>query len=86
MLKRQQFEDTESNKTEPNRTKRQHLNGHDNEKQNDFDKDESKIKSTRYIPILFMSLFFSQKMSNRLSNLGKKTRSLNYLECIPKIC
>ena len=81
VLKRLQFEDRGSNKTELRRSKHQHLDGYDNkkengldnEKKNSLDKDENKKKSDRYVLPHFVSLPpFPQKMSNHPSDLGKR--------------
>ena len=87
VLKCQQFKKSGSDKTELKGSKRQRLDKRDDEKENSLDKDDDKIKSTRYIPpsfVLFSPLF--RKVLNCSSDLGKGTRSLNYLICIPKIC
>ena len=86
MLKRQQFKENGSNETEPKGSKRQRLDERDNEKGNSLDKDEGEIEGTRYVFPPFDPLFpLSQKVSNRLSDLGKGTRSPNNFVCIPKI-
>lgn len=87
ILKRQQFKDSRSDKTEPRGSKYQRLDKRDNKEENGLDEDEGKIKSAKYVspPFIFLSLLF-QKVSNCLSNLGKRIRSLNYLIYIPKVC
>ena len=95
ILKRQQFEDSGSDKTEPRRSKCQRLdehnnkkkNGLDDEKENGLDEDEGEIEGGRYIPLLFVSLsLLPQKLLNRPSDLGKGTKSLNHIVYISKIC
>ncbi len=85
MLKRQQFEDSGSNKTEPKSSKRQQLDSHDDEEGEGLDKFESEGegKDIRYVPLPFVAP--PQKESNRPTDMGKGTRSLNHLVCIPKI-
>ena len=87
VLKYQRFDDSETDKTEPKRSKRQRFDKSDNKEGNNLDKDEGEIEGARYIspPFVFLPLF-PQKVSNVPSDLGKGTRSLNHLVCIPKIC
>lgn len=94
MLKQQRFGDSESAKTELKRLKRWYLNkrdnkegnGLDNEKKNCLDKNEGKIEDDRYILSSFIPFFFlSQKGSNRISDLGKRIKSLIYIIYIQKI-
>ena len=87
LLKRQRFEESGSDETEPKESKHQRLDEHDDEEGNNLDKDEGEIEGARYIlPPFIPLLLLPQKVSNRPSNLGKRTRSLNYLVYIPKIC
>lgn len=58
--------------------KRWQIDKSKNEESASFDKHES---NDRYIPLF---LLFSQTESNRLSNLGERTRSLTYLVNIIK--
>ena len=83
ILKCQQFEDSESDKAKARGSKRQRLderdnkeeNGLDNEEKNALDEDEVEIEGGRYVS-LFLLL---QKVSNRLLDLGKGTKSLIYI-------
>ena len=87
LLKCQRFEESESDETEPKGSKRQCLDERDDEKGNSLDEDEAEIEGARYVPSPFVPLPpLPQKVSNRLSDLGEGTRSLNHLICIPKIC
>ena len=86
MLKRQHFKDSRSDKTKPRGAKCQRLDERDNEEKNGLDEYEGEIKGTKYVALLFIPLFFPQKVSNHLSDLGKATRSLNHLIYILKIC
>lgn len=80
VLKHLQFGDNINDKMKLGESKRQHLDEQNNKERNSLDKDESEIKDVRYILSPFISLFpLFQKESNRLSNLGKETRSLNHL-------
>ena len=57
-----------------------YLDERDNEEGNGLDKDEGKIEGTRYVFLLFVSLFSPlRKVSNRLLDLDKETKSLNHL-------
>ena len=56
MLKRQQFWDSRSDKTESRGLKRQHLDEYDSEERNGLDKDKGEIKNGRYIPPPFVPL------------------------------
>ena len=87
VLKCQQFEDNKSDKTELKGSKCQRLDKCDNEEGNNLDKNEDKIKGIKYVSLHFvLLLFFPQKVSNRPSDLGERTKSLNHLVYIPKIC
>ena len=87
LLKRQQFEESGSDETESKGSKCQHLDERDNKERNSLDKDEGEIEGARYVPPPFIPLLpLPQKVSNRLSDLGEGTRSLNHLVYIPKIC
>ena len=87
LLKRQRFKESGSDETEPKESKRQRLYECDNEESNSLDKDEGEIEFARYVSLPFIPLPpLLQKVSNRLSDLGEKTRSLYHLLCIPKIC
>ena len=87
VLKRQQFKNSGNDETELKRSKHQCLNKRDNEERNSLDKDKSEIEGARYVLFAFVFLLFlPQKVSNRLSDLDKGTKSLNHLVCISKIC
>lgn len=73
MLERQQFKDSGSDVTESKISKRRHVNPNDNEKEQDLGEYDN--KDDRY-SFFFL---FSQKVSNRLTNLGKEIKSLNHL-------
>ena len=86
LLKRQRFEESGSDETEPKGSKRQRLDERDNEEGNSLDEDEGEIEGARYVPpplVLLPPL--PRKVSNRPSDLSEGTRSLNHLVCIPKI-
>ena len=86
LVKRRQFKQSESDKIEPNRLKRQRFNKRDNEEGNSLNEDKGEIESARYVPPPFVPLSpLFQKLSNRLSNLGEGTISKNHLIYIPKI-
>ena len=61
MLKRQQFEDSKSNKIKPRDSKRQRLDLRDNEEEKSLNKfkSEDEKKNIKYIP--FFLLLFSEK-------------------------
>ena len=87
LLKQQQFEESRNDKTEAKGSKRQCLDEYDDEEGNSLDEDESEIEVARYVLPPFIPLLpLPQKVSNRPSDLGEGTRSLNHLVCIPKIC
>lgn len=82
VLKCQHFKGNGSDKTKPKKSKCQYLDKRDNEQENGLDKNEGEIEDTRYV---FLLLFF-QKVSNCLSDLGKRIKNLNNLIGILKIC
>ena len=87
VLKCQQFEESGIDETEPKGSKCQHLDNCDNKKRNSLNKNEGEIESARYVSPPFVPLPpLPQKVSNRPSDLGKGTKSLNHLVCISKIC
>lgn len=79
MLNYQQFKYSKSDATELKASKCPCINEHDNEEGQGLDKYQA--KDGRYI---FFHLC-PPKKSNRLTNLGKKSRSLNYLIYIQKL-
>ncbi len=83
LLKRQQFEDSGSDETEPRGSKCQRLDVHDNEKGEGLDEFEGEREDIGYVPLLFVAP--PQKESNCPTNMGKETRSLNHLVYISKI-
>ncbi len=85
MLKCQRFEDSRSDKTEPRGSKHQRLDLRDDEEGEGLDEfeDEGEGKDIEYILFPFVAL--PRKESNRPTDIGKGTRSLNHLVCIPKI-
>ena len=87
LLKRQRFEESGSDETEPKGLKRQRLDERDDEEGNSLDEDEGEIEGARYVSPPFVPLpSLPRKVSNRPSDLGKGTKSLNHLVCILKIC
>lgn len=65
------------------------LIGCDDEKRQELDKyeGEDEGENERYVFFPFIApLLLSQKESNRLTDLGENTKSLNHLVCILKIC
>ena len=87
LLKRQRFKEGGSDETEPKGSKRQRLDECDDEEGNSLDEDEDEMEGARYVPPPFVPLpSLPQKVSNCPSDLGKGTRSLNHLVCLPKIC
>lgn len=86
LLKHQQFKKSGSDEIKPKRSKRQRLDERNDKERNNLDEDKGEIEDTRYILPPFISFSpLPQKVSNRPSDLGKGTRSLNHLICIPKI-
>ena len=79
MLKRQRFEDSESKEMEPKGSKRQWLYARGNKEGEDLDgfEDESEEKAIGYVLLPFVAL--PQKELNRPTDMGKRTKSLNYL-------
>ena len=95
VFKRQWFKNSRSDKMKPRGSKYQRLdecdneeeNGLDDEEENGLDKNEGEIESDRYVLPPFVPLFlFPQKVSNRLSDLGERIKSLEYIVYISKIC
>ena len=61
--------------------------GLDDKEGNSLGKDEGEIEGGRYVSSPFVPLLLLfQKVSNRLSDLGKETKSLKYIVYISKIC
>ncbi len=85
VLKRQRFEDSGSDVTEPRGSKRQRLDARDDEEGEDLDEFESEgeREDIGYVPLPFVAP--PQKESNRPTDMGEGTKSLNHLVCIPKI-
>lgn len=86
MFKRWKFEDIRSDEIEPKDSKRQQLDTHGDKEEKDLDKFESEgeAEDKGYISLFFVAFF--RKKSNRPTDMGEETRSLNYLISIPKIC
>ncbi len=88
VLKRQQFEDSESEEREPRISKCQRLGVHDDEEGQSLDEyeGEGEGEDVGYVPLPFVTPPSPpRKESNRLTDMGERTRSLNHLVCIPKI-
>ena len=80
------IEESGSDETKSKGLKRQRLDEYDDKKGNSLDEDEDGIERARYVLPPFVPLPpLPQRVSNRPSDLGKGTRSLNYLVYIPKI-
>ena len=79
MLKRQQFEDSGSEETEPRGSKYHRLYAHGDKKEEGLDKFEGKDegKAIGYVPLSFVAS--PQKESNRPTGISKETMSLNHL-------
>ncbi len=59
---------------------------HDDEEGLSLNEYEDEGENVGYVPLLFVaSPPLPQKESNRLTDMGEETRSLNHLVCIPKI-
>ncbi len=83
VLKRQLFDDNDSEEKVPKVYKCLRIDESENEKQ-DLNKYEGEVD--RYVPLPpTLLLPPPQKESNRPSDLDKGTRSLTHLICIPKI-
>ncbi len=85
VLKRQRFEDSKSDETEPRGSKRQPLDSRDDEEGEGLDKfeGEGEWEDIEYVPFSCVASLW--KESNRPTDMGEGTRSLNHLVCIPKI-
>ena len=85
MLKRQRFEDSERNATELRASKRPCIDENDNKEGQGSNKyqDRNKYQGSdgRYVPLPLRL----QKELNHSTDLGKETKSLNYLVCIQKL-
>lgn len=87
MLKRLQFNNSEGDKTAQRVEQCRRLDERDNKEGYSLDKYKGEIESARYVLSPFIALPpLSKKESNRPSDLGKRTKSLNPLVCISKIC
>ncbi len=87
VLKRQRFEDSKSEETEPRVSKRQRIGMHDDEEGQSLDqyKGEGEREDIRYVPLPFVTLPPPQKESNCPTDMGEGIKSLNHLVYIPKI-
>ena len=85
VLKRQRFENSRSDKMELRGLKRQRLDLRNNEEEKSLDEfeGEGEGKGIGYVPFPFIAPL--QKESNRPTNMGKRTKTLNQLICILKI-
>ncbi len=70
---------------EPRIFKQQHVGVHDDAKWQSLNKyeDEGEGKDIRYISLPFVALLPPRNESNHLTDMGKRTRNLNYYVCIP---
>ncbi len=70
---------------EPRGLKRQRLDAREDEEGEGLDEfeGEGEGKDIGYVPLPFVAL--SQNGSNRPTDIGEGTKSLNHLVCIPKI-
>lgn len=76
--KRPTFNDSKSKETISN--KRQQFDKRDNKEEQGLDKNKKVIVDDRYLPLSPLALLpLPQKNSNRLSDLGKGTKSLTQL-------
>lgn len=85
MLQHQQFEDSESNKTQLRSSKYQQLYIRNDEEGESLDKFESEDRGKNIGYVLFFLIALSQKKLNRPTDIIKRTKNLNYLVYIPKI-
>ncbi len=85
VLKRQRFENSRSNMTEPRGSKRQRLDVRDDEEGEGLDEFESEGEKEDIGYILLPFVAPPQKESNRPTDIDEGTRSLNHLVCISKI-
>ncbi len=70
---------------EPRVSKRQCVGVYDDEEGLSLDKYEGEGEDVGYVPLPFVALPPPRKESNRPTDMGKGTRSLNYLVYILKI-
>ena len=85
MLKRQQFKDSGSDKMEPRDSKYQQLDLRDDKEEESLDKFEIEGERNGIGYVFFLFVTPPQKKLNRPIDMGKGTKSLNHLVCIPKI-
>ncbi len=71
--------------TEPRGLKRQRLDVRDNKEGESLDEFESKSEKEDIGYVLLPFVAPPQKVSNRPTDMGEGTRSLNHLVCIQKI-
>ena len=87
MLKRQRFEDNESDETESSVSKCPRLDVYDNKEGQGLEEYEGESEGERYVLFPLIAPHPPlQRESNRPTDLGEGTRSLNHLVCILKIC
>ncbi len=85
VLKRQQFQYSKSEETEPRVSKRQRVGVHNNEEGLSLDEYEDEKEDIRYVSLPFVTFLPPRKESNRPTDMGEEIRSLNHLVCISKI-
>ncbi len=85
VLKRQRFEDSKSEETEPKVPKHQRMGMHNDKERLSLDKYKDERKNVKYVPLPFVAPSPPRKESNRPTDMGKQTKNLNHLVCIPKI-
>lgn len=69
----------------PRDSKRQRLNTRDNKEREGLNKFESEDEGEDIKYVFFLFIASPQKMSNHLTDMGKRTKILNHLVYIPKI-
>ena len=87
MFKHQQFKDSESEEKKPKVSKHQCMSVDNNKKGQSLDEyeGEDKEEDVGYVLLPYIAPPLPQKESNRSTDMGKGTRSLNHLVYIPKI-
>lgn len=82
VLKPQWFGNSGSDETELRDSKRRRFDAHDNEEEKDLNEfeDEDERENIGYILLLFVA--FLRKESIHPTDMGERTRNINYLVCI----